>query len=162
MYLLAAKILAPIALLLGLWFAYEHHGTVRYEAGKKEVTDAWRESDRVAVAVGDEKTMLLKRLAASKEGTFNAKLADMAKRNAAVAADNLSVRNTLATIAATPPSRPASSPACRSYEAEYRSCAGLLGEGVELAGAGSSLVSSTSAQLTGLQEWAALVQSANK
>ena len=159
-YLLIAKILGPIALLLGLWWWHTAAVDSSFKAGQSEERAKWVERDKIAVAVGNETTALLKRGAAANEGKLNAKLADLTTRNAASAVESRSLRDRLTSIAATPPSRPASSPACRSYETEYRSCAGLLGEGVELAGQGSSLVGELAAKLTAMQEWAGLVQSA--
>ena len=158
MYLLAAKILAPIALLLGLWWWHSSAVSTAYKTGKAEVTAQWRESDRLAVAVGNETTSLLKRGAAAQEGKLNAQLTALAARNQRGAAESRSLRDTLAAIASAPASSPTTSAACRSYETEYRACAGLLGEGVELAGEGQRVAQDLAAKLTALQSYVELVQ----
>jgi hypothetical protein len=161
-YLLIAKILAPIALLAGLWFWHSSTVSGADKAGYARAIAEWRKSDEIAVAVGNETTAILKRGAVANEGKLNAQLADMAKRNAAVAADNLSVRNTLATIAAAPTHDPTPGPACRSYERQFRECSGLLAEGVGLAEEGGRLALETSTKLGALQDWAGIVQSSGK
>ena len=159
MYLLAAKILGPIALLLGLWFWHTNAVSTAYKTGKAEVMAEWKKSDDIAVAVGKAKTELSARDAIRNTEKLNAKLADLAQRNAVIAADNRSVRNDLAAIAAAPTRDPTPGPACRSYEPEYRGCAGLLAAGVELAGEGPRLAGDIAAKLSAMQEYATLVQS---
>ena len=162
MYLLAAKILAPIALLLGLWWWHSSAVSTAYKTGKAEVTAQWRESDRIAVAVGAETTFLLKRNAAAQEGKFNDAIKTLAARNAASSADARGLRDKLTAIASAPTRDPTPGPACRSYEREFRTCSGLLGEGIELAGEGPRLAGDIALKLTTLQDWAGLVQSVSK
>ena len=159
MYLLAAKILAPIALLLGLWWWHTSSVSTAHKAGKAEVTAQWRESDRIAVAVGAETTVLLKRNAAAQEGKFNDAIKTLAARNAASSADARGLRDKLTAIASAPTRDPTPGPACRSYESEYRGCAGLLAAGVELAGEGPRLAGDIAAKLSAMQEYSTLVQS---
>ena len=175
MYLLAAKIFAPIILLAGLWWWHTSTVDKAYKSGKTEVLAQWKESDRVAVAVGDEKTKLLKSLAAKNQGTFNATLAENAKR-AAVGAVALAeraatideLRNALAAAPAAPRGD-VSCPAARSDEASLRSCRAALSTGLavakgadRLAEAGERLLGDLAVKVTVLQDHAALVQSANK
>jgi hypothetical protein len=47
----------------------------------------------------------------------------------------------------------------RNAAAEYRNCAALLSQGVEVADEGARLVADGEARLTALQDWARLVQS---
>jgi len=159
MYLLAAKILAPIALLLGLWWWHTSAVSTAHKAGKAEVMDEWQTSDKIALAVGAETTGLLKRNAANQEGKLNDALKTLAARNAASSADARGLRDQLTTIAATAPRDPTPGPACLSYERQYRECSGLLSEGVVLAEEGGRLALETAAKLTALQGYAELVQS---
>lgn len=161
MTLLLVKILGPIVLLAGLWFwhtsAVESADKTGYDRGIAQ----WRESDKIAKAVGDETTALLKRGAAANEGKLNAKLADLEKRGALAVADARSVRNDLAAIASAAPASAPAGPTCRNYEAQYRSCAGLLGEGFELAGEGAILAKDIAARLEALQDDARAVRAAH-
>ena len=159
MYLLAAKILAPIALLLGLWWWHTSAVSTAHKAGKAEVMDEWQTSDKIALAVGAETTGLLKRNAANQEGKLNDALKTLAARNAASSADARGLRDQLTTIAATAPRDPTPGPACLSYERQYRECSGLLSEGVVLAEEGGRLALETAAKLTALQGYAEFVQS---
>ena len=159
MYLLAAKILAPIALLLGLWWWHTSAVSSADKTGYARALAEWKKSDDIAVAVGDEKTKLLKQLAAKNQGALDAQLIALAARNKLGAAESRGLRDQLTTIAATAPRDPTPGPACLSYERQYRECSGLLSEGVGLAEEGGRLTLETAAKLTALQGYAELVQS---
>lgn len=146
------------ALLVGgAWWYHADAVNDAYKRGVAEITAKWQEADRLAVAVGDEKSRLLKRGAATVEGDLNAKLKTLADRDAARSRDTASLRTLIDELAATPPSGSDPGPACRSYESEYRGCARLLGEGVELVGEGQRLVEDSEAKLGALRDWARLV-----
>ena len=161
-YLLAVKILGPIALLLGLWWWHTSAVSTADKEGYKRALTEWQTADRIAVAVGAETTGLLKRNAAAQEGKFNDALKTLAARNAASSADARGLRDKLTAIASAPTRDPTPGPACRSYEREFRTCSGLLGEGIELAGEGPRLAGDIALKLTTLQDWAGLVQSVSK
>jgi len=158
-YLLAVKILGPIALLLGLWWWHTSAVSTADKEGYKRALTEWQTADRIAVAVGAETTGLLKRNAAAQEGKFNDALKTLAARNAASSADARGLRDKLTAIASAPTRDPTPGPACRSYEKQYRECSGLLSEGVGLAEEGGRLALETASKLTALQDWAGLVQS---
>lgn len=160
--LIIAAAAIAFALIVGAGYAYEHHGTVRYEVGKKEILDKWRESDRIALEVGAAKTAMSARDAIRNTEKLNAKLAALSTHNATLATDNRGLRVDLAAIAAAPASSAVVGPTCRSYEVEYRSCAGLLGEGFGLAGEGSGLALDIATRLDALQDDARSVRSTLK
>jgi len=151
-------LLGGVALVVGAWMWHTNSVSTAYKTGKAEVMAEWKKSDDIAVAVGDEKTKLLKQLAAKNQGALDAQLTALAARNQRGAAESRSLRDTLAAIASAPASSPTTSAACRSYETEYRACAGLLGEGVELAGEGQRVAQDLAAKLTALQSYVELVQ----
>ena len=159
MYLLAVKILGPIALLLGLWWWHTSAVSTADKEGYKRALTEWQTADKIAVAVGAETTVLLKRNAAAQEGKFNDAIKTLAARNAASSADARGLRDKLTAIASAPTRDPTPGPACRSYEKQYRECSGLLSEGVGLAEEGGRLALETASKLTALQDWAGLVQS---
>ena len=157
-------LIRPFLPALGLIIAagaawWWHRGQVNeaYDRGVSEITAKWQEADRLAVAVGDETSKLLKRGSAAVEGNLNAKLKTLAARDADRARNTASLRQLVDELAATPPGRRDPAAACRSYEAEYRSCAGLLSEGIGLAGEGERMGQDLAARLTAMQEWARLV-----
>ena len=152
-------VIAGLSIFGLAWWAYEDHAKVRYKAGRAEVMAEWKKSDDIAVAVGDEKTKLLKQLAAKNQGALDAQLIALAARNKLGAAESRGLRDQLTTIAATAPRDPTPGPACLSYERQYRECSGLLSEGVGLAEEGGRLALETAAKLTALQGYAELVQS---
>ena len=157
-YLLLGGLVGGVALVGGAWMWHTNSVSTAYKTGKAEVMAEWKKSDDIAVAVGDEKTKLLKQLAAKNQGALDAQLTALAARNQRGAAESRSLRDTLAAIASAPASSPTTSAACRSYETEYRACAGLLGEGVELAGEGQRVAQDLAAKLTALQSYVELVQ----
>ena len=161
-YVLLGGLIGGVALVGGAWMWHTNSVSTAYKTGKAEVMAEWKKSDDIAVAVGDEKTKLLKQLAAKNQGALDAQLTALAARNQRGAAESRSLRDTLAAIASAPASSPTTSAACRSYETEYRACAGLLGEGVELAGEGQRVAQDLAAKLTALQEYAGLIQSVSK
>jgi hypothetical protein len=158
-YLLLGGLVGGLALVGGAWLWHTSAVSTAHKAGKAEVMAQWRESDKIALAVGTETTALLKRGAAAQEGKLNAQLIALAARNQRGAAESRSLRDTLAAIAAAPASDPTPAASCRSYEPEYRGCAGLLAAGVELAGEGPRLAGDIAAKLSAMQEYATLVQS---
>jgi len=157
-YVLLGGLIGGVALVGGAWMWHTNSVSTAYKTGKAEVMAEWKKSDDIAVAVGDEKTKLLKQLAAKNQGALDAQLTALAARNQRGAAESRSLRDTLAAIASAPASSPTTSAACRSYETEYRACAGLLGEGVELAGEGQRVAQDLAAKLTALQSYVELVQ----
>ena len=162
MYLLAVKILGPIALLLGLWWWHTSAVSTADKEGYKRALTEWQTADKIAVAVGAETTGLLKRNAAAQEGKFNDALKTLAARNAASSADARGLRDKIAAVASATPRSSTTFPACVSYERQYRECSGLLSEGVGLAEEGGRLALETTARLTALQDWAGLIQSVSK
>jgi hypothetical protein len=167
----------PVLVVLGLgvggWIAYQTHGTARYKAGKAEVMAEWRESDRVAVAVGAAKTELLVRDAVRNREKLIEIQTENAKRaavGAAALADRGRTIDELRLALAKPPAPSTSSnPACPSSgvdEADYRRCRSVLSSGLALAAesdklveSGERLLKTSEARLTAIQDWAGLVQS---
>jgi hypothetical protein len=173
MYLLAAKILAPIALLLGLWWWHTNAVSTAHKAGKAEVMAEWQTSDKIALAVGTAKTELLARDAVRNREKLIEVQTENAKRaavGAAALADRTATIVELRSALAKPPTAQANgNPACTPTggdDTSLRSCHSLLdGSLTVAAGAdrlvakGESLLKSTGSQVTSLQEYATLVQS---
>ena len=173
MYLLAAKILAPIALLLGLWWWHTSSVSTAHKAGKAEVMAEWQTSDKIALAVGTAKTELLARDAIRNREKLIEVQTENAKR-AAVGAASLAERGRVIDGLRSALAKPSTAstngnPACTPTggdDASLRSCHSLLdGSLTVAAGAdrlvakGESLLKSTGSQVTALQEYAGLVQS---
>lgn len=173
---LALKILGPIAILAGLWLWHGSEVDDAFEAGQEEVTTRWQESDRLAKAIGDETTKLLKRGAAQNATELQYKLDVADKRASLLAADRNrmrgdvdSLRNELERRAAAPPSSDPAHAACRGDEAKLRSCESVVLGSIALAQSARGLADSAQAllersniALEALQAWSVLVQSANE
>jgi hypothetical protein len=172
MYLLAAKILAPIALLLGLWWWHTSSVSTAHKAGKAEVMAEWQTSDKIALAVGTAKTELLARDAIRNREKLIEVQTENAKR-AAVGAASLADRgrtiDELRIALAKPAPAPSGNPACHatgSDDSSLRTCRAALSSGLavaqgadRLAEASERLLGNLSAQVTALQGYAELVQS---
>lgn len=168
--------LALVALVGGVWVWLQQHSTARFEAGKAEVMALWQEADKIALAVGNETTKLLKRVNATNEGVLNAKLKrieEKVTRNAVELADDLltigGLRDELERRAAAPPSSDSAGATCGGHETKLGKCEGLLARSLEVAAGARQLVDraenlleQTDAALVAAQEWARLVQSAGE
>lgn len=169
-------LLGGAALAVGAWFAWEWQGSSHYAAGEAKVMAAWQESDRVAVAAGNEVSALLKRANAANTGVLNDKLTRLEQKAAARAvglADALrtadELRNDLERRAAAPPNSDPAGASCRGYETKLQRCEGLLAGSLALAQEARGLVDHaegllerSEAALESLQRWAVIVQSANE
>jgi hypothetical protein len=175
MYLLAAKILGPLAILAGLWWWHTDKVSDAFAAGKSEVMAQWQKADDIAKAVGDETTKLLKKGAIQNETVLQtrikitqAKSAQLAASRAVADGDIQRLRIKIDELAAPSPGSPDSGATCRVDDIKLRSCERLLASGLGLAGEARHLVdgaeelsSRLNTTLDALQSWAKIVQTAN-
>ena len=175
-YLLLGGAAAGLALVGGAWLWHTSAVSTAHKAGKAEVMAQWRESDKIALAVGTAKTELLARDAVRNREKLIEVQTENAKRaavGAAALADRTATIVELRSALAKPPTAQANgNPACApsgSDDSSLRSCRSLLdGSLAVAAGAdrlvakGESLLKSTGAQVTALQAYAELVQSVSK
>jgi hypothetical protein len=180
---LALKILGPIALmaaLFGMWKVHENNDEQAikdaFEDGQEEVMMRWRESDRIAKAIGDEKTKLLKQGATRNETELQRRLASADTRAASMASaratsdselNRLRIAIDERSATPTPPSSDTTVATCRVDDIKLRSCERLLSTGIGLAGEARYLVDGAEdllkrhdVTLEALQAWAKLVSEA--
>jgi hypothetical protein len=179
-FALIRPFLPAIALAMAVGGAWMwHSGAVgdAFDAGKAEVQNRWEEADRLAVAVGDETSKLLKRGALRNETELQRRLETAGARVAAVAADRVRVVTELDALrvqlderaAAAPPDDRDSCPAAQRDDIKLRSCEALVAGSLSLASAtrgvvdrAEEILTGSDAALTSLQEWARLVQTAQE
>lgn len=175
MYLLAAKILGPLALIGGLWWYHTSAVSGAYQDGSDAKLAEWQASDKIAEAVGQARTNLLARAAIRGTEILHDRLTKMANLAAARGVElagrdaaSVELQQRVAESTAEADRRAASTPA-GSDARRIASCERLLGEADRLAAEIDRVAEPGRAALQRLQEvhssikvWAGIVQTANE
>jgi hypothetical protein len=173
MYLLAAKILGPIALAGGLWWFHTSSVTGADKAGYARAAGECRAKDDIAVAVGQAQSNQMGRAAVRATETLHERIQTAETRNAVLRRERDArgseldgMRVALDAAAAAPPSAGDPAPTVGSAEANLRRCEGLLATGLglakradSLAGGGEEVLGRASAQIDAMKAWADIVGS---
>jgi hypothetical protein len=153
MYLLALKILGPIAFVLGLWWGYAHFVEKADKTGYNRALAEWKEADRVADAIEAETKRLLTQARDRNQDILHARLktaSSIATRNDSTV---IGLRLQLDELAAASATDPSSSSTCGGDDERIRRVLPILAEGPGLVEEARAAFERCAAKLTSLQEY---------